>query len=183
MQQSVVTMVVFLGMAVGSMTFGTIADFFGRKPAVVIDIALSSVAGLLSAAAPNVIWFGIFRFLVGMGLGGFILTAAFLAEFMPIEKRGITLCGYQMFWSVGACTEALLAWAVMPRFYWRGLIIASSAPLGKKHCYEARDSGRKLSVRSDIVLCCFFPSGVAKILACQWKGRKSKRRFGTRCQT
>lgn len=131
-EESLITTVVFVGMALGAFGFGTIADFFGRKPATIIDIALTAVAGMLSALSVNFWTLVLSRFFVGVGLGAFILVLSMYSEFLPVEHRGKTLSVYQLFWSVGACVQVMVAWVIMPRLHWRGLAAASALPLGPK---------------------------------------------------
>jgi len=128
-EESMITTVVFAGMAIGSFSFGTLADFFGRKPATIADVAFTAVAGLLSATAVNFWTLVLCRFLVGCGVGGFVLVLSMYSEFLPMNHRGKSLSIYQVFWGIGACLEVLIAWVVMPRFHWRGLAVASAIPL------------------------------------------------------
>jgi putative MFS transporter len=61
---------VFLGMMFGSLTFGIIADKYGRRRVIVISAILNTVFGIFTAFAPNYYWVLIARILVGFALSG-----------------------------------------------------------------------------------------------------------------
>lgn len=58
-----------IGMAVGALVFGVLADKVGRKKIFMITLILFSVASGLSALTTTLFAFLALRFLVGMGLG------------------------------------------------------------------------------------------------------------------
>src|ERR1700743_3335656 len=53
---------------VGAFTFGRLADRFGRRPILMIDVGLYSLLGLATAFAPNLIVFLIIRALFGVAM-------------------------------------------------------------------------------------------------------------------
>ena len=59
-----------IGMAVGALLFGVLADKVGRKKIFMITLLLFSIASGLSALTTRLAVFLILRFFVGMGLGG-----------------------------------------------------------------------------------------------------------------
>src|SRR5579875_2506939 len=56
--------------ALGSMIFGRLADFVGRRSIYGFTLLVLAAGALASALAPNVIWLIIFRFILGLGIGG-----------------------------------------------------------------------------------------------------------------
>src|SRR6266852_2902523 len=59
-----------VGMMIGALTFGLLADRFGRKPVLVVCILMFGAMSLITAAATSVETLRIFRLLTGFGLGG-----------------------------------------------------------------------------------------------------------------
>lgn len=65
-----------IGMAIGAVIAGTIADKIGRKAVFSITLLLYSIATGLCALAWNLESLLVFRFFVGFGLGGELPVAA-----------------------------------------------------------------------------------------------------------
>lgn len=92
-----------IGMALGAFAWGTIADTVGRKKAFTATLLVFSIFTVLGALAPDIVWFCIFRFLAGVGLGGCIpVDYALVGEFMPRRHRGRVLTAMDGWWPIGA---------------------------------------------------------------------------------
>ena len=61
-----------IGMALGAFVWGTIADTIGRKKAFTATLLIFSLFTVLGAFSPDFVWFCVFRFMAGFGLGGCI---------------------------------------------------------------------------------------------------------------
>ena len=89
---SAISEAIFLTLAmrpVGAVLFGLIADRFGRRPALMIDIIAYSVFELASAFAPSLKVFLILRVFFGIAMGGeWGVGAALAFETLPAEGRG-----------------------------------------------------------------------------------------------
>lgn len=85
--------------------------------------------GALSAVAPIFIWLLVLRGLVGFGIGGAPQSVTLYAEFLPSKHRARCVVLTNLFWSLGACLEVLLAIFIMPTLGWRWLLGFSSLPL------------------------------------------------------
>ena len=78
-----------IGMAVGAFLWGTIADRIGRKAAFAWTLAIFSVFTIAGALTDSLLWFALFRFVAGVGLGGTIpVDYALVGEFTPRRLRG-----------------------------------------------------------------------------------------------
>ena len=78
-----------IGMALGAVLAGTVADRIGRKQVFTITVLLYSISTGLCAVAWNYESLLLFRFLVGFGLGGELPVAATLmSEYAPARLRG-----------------------------------------------------------------------------------------------
>ncbi|WP_338450623.1 sugar porter family MFS transporter [Niallia oryzisoli] len=84
-----VTSSLLFGAAVGAFYGGRLADRFGRRKMILNLALLFFLATLGTAFAPNVPVMVVFRFLLGLAVGGASsMVPAFLAEMAPAEKRG-----------------------------------------------------------------------------------------------
>ena len=74
-------------------------------------------------------WLLLLRGLVGFGIGGAPQSVTLYAEFLPSKHRARCVILTNLFWSIGACLEVILAIFVMPTLGWRWLLGFSSLPL------------------------------------------------------
>src|SRR6201996_7744597 len=94
---------------VGAFLFGLMADKFGRRPTLMIDIIAYSVFELGSAFAPSLKIFLITRALFGIAMGGeWGVGAALAFETLPAEGRGFFSGLLQEGYSVGFLFAALV---------------------------------------------------------------------------
>src|ERR1700683_5224666 len=127
---SAITEAIFLTLAmrpVGAFLFGFLADRFGRRPALMIDIICFSIFELGSAFAPSLHAFLIMRALFGIAMGGeWGVGAALAFETLPAKGRGF----FSGLLQEGYVTGNLLAAAVYSLMFvyvgWRGIFIISA---------------------------------------------------------
>jgi len=101
--------------ALGGMVFGVISDYVGRVKALTYSILIYSFFTMLSAFAPNIAFFVVCRFLLGLGMGGEWASGEILvAESWPKEHRGKVVGMVQSGWGFGFIFAALLATFVLP---------------------------------------------------------------------
>lgn len=80
---------VFLGMFVGALTLGRLADRIGRKKMFLFNLALYLTFSLIAAFSPNVWFLIVCRFAAGIGAGAeAALIPTYLGEFIPRHRRG-----------------------------------------------------------------------------------------------
>lgn len=103
-----------IGMAIGAIVWGSIADRLGRKKAFSITLMIFALFSVLGAFSPTYGVFLAFRFLAGFGLGGCIpVDYAIVGEFSPKAIRGKVLTALDLFWPIGATLAGLSAWALL----------------------------------------------------------------------
>ena len=74
---------------VGAFLFGRIADVFGRKSIYGLEAAIMAGGAIASAFAPNILWLIIFRFILGVGIGGdYPVSAVLMSEYSNRKDRG-----------------------------------------------------------------------------------------------
>ncbi|MED2974208.1 MFS transporter [Fictibacillus sp. B-59209] len=118
-----------IGMFVGAIVAGTLADRMGRNKILMFTVLLFSVASGLSALATSFTIFLIFRFFIGLGLGGELPVASTLvAENVPDYKRGKMVVLLESFWAVGWILSATIAYFIMPLWGWRSALIIGALP-------------------------------------------------------
>ena len=108
-----------VGMMVGALVSGPLADRIGRKPVLVGSALIFGVGSLLTATAQSVEALMAFRVLTGLGMGGAMPNAiALTSEYMPRRRRAgavtTMICGF----SLGAAVGGFVAAAIIPRFGW-----------------------------------------------------------------
>lgn len=79
--------------------------------------------------AHSVVQLGIFRFLLGLGIGGeWAAGGALVAETWPDEHRGKAIGIAQASWAAGYALGATITALVMPRFGWRAVFFVGVLP-------------------------------------------------------
>jgi len=105
-----ITSSVFAGALIGTLILGPLADRIGRKPVFTITAAIICVFGFATAAATNFGVLLLFRFFVGIGVGGLTVPFDTLAEFVPSSERGTSLLKIEYFWTGGTLLVPVLAY-------------------------------------------------------------------------
>lgn len=118
-----------IGMALGAVLAGTIADKFGRKNVFAATVILYSVSTGLCAISWSYESLLVFRFLVGFGLGGELPVAATLmSEYAPSQLRGRFIVLLESFWGLGWLVAALISYLLIPQFGWQVAFIIGALP-------------------------------------------------------
>jgi SHS family lactate transporter-like MFS transporter len=123
---------VFLTLAfrpVGAVIFGILADRYGRRPVLMVNILSFSVIELACGFAPSLTALLVLRGLFGMAMGGeWGVGAALVFETLPREGRG-TFSGILQ---EGYALGSILAAGAFALFFhwigWRGLFILGATP-------------------------------------------------------
>ncbi len=114
---------------IGAFLFGMMADRFGRRPTLILNVFTYSIFELASAFAPSLKIFLITRALFGIGMGGeWGVGAAFALETLPAEGRGFFSGLLQEGYVVGNLFAALVYGALFPAFGWRGMFVIGAIP-------------------------------------------------------
>jgi MFS family permease len=109
-----------LASGIGGVAFGFIADRLGRKRALMLSILTYSVCSFASGLATSVLMLAVFRFVLGLGMGGEWNTGATLvAETWPTELRAKALSIVQSSWAIGYALAALATGIVLHYADWR----------------------------------------------------------------
>jgi len=118
-----------VGMALGAVLSGSIADRFGRKKIFSATLIMYSVATGLCGLAWSFESLLLFRFLVGFGLGGQLPVAVTLvSEYAPPTARGRFVVLLESFWGLGWLVAALIAYLIIPSYGWNIAFFIGALP-------------------------------------------------------
>jgi putative MFS transporter len=119
---SLVPFMALIGTATGSILWGILADFYGRKAAILLS-AVVFIGTSICGAMPSLNWNIGMCFLMGFGAGGMLpVTYALLAEMMPSKHRGWALVlvgglgavgGYFVASGFAATLEPIFSWRIL----------------------------------------------------------------------
>ena len=114
---------------VGAFIFGLLADRYGRRLPLMIDLVFFSAVEFLSGLAPNYQTFLLLRVLFGIGMGGEWGVGASLAmEKAPSRKRGLLSGVLQEGYNVGYLLAACCYFFVFPIWGWRAMFFIGGLP-------------------------------------------------------
>jgi len=114
---------------VGAFIFGLLADRYGRRLPLMIDLVFYSVIEVLSGLAPNYLTFMVLRALFGIGMGGEWGVGASLAmEKVPPRLRGVLSGLLQEGYAAGYLLAAVCYFFVFPRWGWRPMFFIGGLP-------------------------------------------------------
>ncbi|MCP6002378.1 MFS transporter, partial [Klebsiella pneumoniae] len=113
-----------VGLAVGALTAGPLADRIGRKKVLIMSIVVFGGFSLLTAFATSLNQLTLLRFLTGLGLGAAMPNAATLmSEYAPERRRALLVnlmfVGFPMGSSLGGF---LSAWMI-PHYGWQSVLV------------------------------------------------------------
>jgi len=115
--------------AIGGLLFGVVADRVGRTRSLMISILVYSLASAACALSHSVVQLAVFRFILGLGMGGeWTAAAALIAETWRPEHRGKALGLMQSAYAIGEAIAALVVALVLPHFGWRAVFFVGVLP-------------------------------------------------------
>ncbi|MCH4167030.1 MAG: MFS transporter [Megasphaera sp.] len=128
-QMGLIGSIGLIGMALGAVVSGTVADHMGRKKVFSITVLLYSIASGLCALSWDYTSLLVFRFFVGFGLGGELPVAATLvSEYAPAHVRGRFIVLLESFWALGWMAAACIAYLFIPVYGWRMAFLIGALP-------------------------------------------------------
>jgi len=133
----------FVGMMVGAIFAGRMADSWGRRRTILGCAIVFSIFTILCAFAPSAAVFGGLRLLAGIGLGGLVPSAnALVAELVPAKWRSTIATLMMSGVPIGGSIAALVGIHLIPAFGWQSMFLVAVlallvvVPLGLKYLPE-----------------------------------------------
>src|SRR5258707_1344742 len=114
---------------VGALIFGLLADRYGRRLPLMIDLVFYSLVEVLTGLAPSFTTFLVLRALFGIGMGGeWGVGASLVMEKVPPRLRGVLSGLLQQGYAAGYLLAALCYFVVFPRWGWRPMFFIGGLP-------------------------------------------------------
>ena len=111
-----------VGIMVGAMGAGPIADRFGRKPVLLLSVALFGAFSLLSAWATSLQMLVALRFFTGVGIGGAMpTTVALTSDYTPDRLRASVVMFMFTGNTIGGFFAGQIAAQILPTWGWQGI--------------------------------------------------------------
>jgi SHS family lactate transporter-like MFS transporter len=114
---------------IGAILFGLLADRYGRRIPLIVNILYYSLIEVLSGLAPNYTTFLVLRLLYGIGMGGeWGVGASLTMEAVPVKWRGVLSGLLQEGYALGFLLAAGAYRFVFPHWGWRPLFFVGGLP-------------------------------------------------------
>jgi len=114
---------------IGAILFGIMADRYGRRLPLMLNVIFYATISFLSGLAPTYRIFVILRLLFGIGMGGeWGVGASLTMESVPVKRRGLLSGILQGGYTFGFLLAALAYYTIFPHWGWRMMFFVGGAP-------------------------------------------------------
>ncbi|WP_217581771.1 MFS transporter [Lysinibacillus sp. GbtcB16] len=119
-----------IGMLLGGIIFGVLADKYGRVKVFTYTIILFAIGTALTGVATSIEQVYVYRFIAGLGAGGeYGIGMALVAEAWPKNKQGRASSYVSVGAQYGVILAALLSAIILPTLGWRALFFVGVLPV------------------------------------------------------
>lgn len=119
-----------IGMLLGGIVFGVLADKYGRVKVFTYTIILFAIGTALTGVATSIEQVYVYRFIAGLGAGGeYGIGMALVAEAWPKNKQGRASSYVSVGAQYGVILAALLSAIILPTLGWRALFFVGLLPV------------------------------------------------------
>jgi SHS family lactate transporter-like MFS transporter len=114
---------------VGAFLFGALAERYGRRPILMINVVSYSLCELASAAAPDLSTLLVLRAIFGIAMGGeWGIGAALALETLPAKSRGLFSGLLQEGYAIGFLLASIAYKTLFDSIGWRGMFVLGASP-------------------------------------------------------
>jgi benzoate transport len=111
-----------IGMAIGSLCLGGMADKVGRRRTILVCLALMAVGMFMVPTTHGLVELSIWRVVTGLGIGGSLAAInAVAAEFSNARRRNLSVSVMTTGYPLGAVTGGMLAQRLLAAYGWRSV--------------------------------------------------------------
>lgn len=113
-----------IGMSVGSVILGNVADRIGRRPTILLCLVCMSGGMFLAGIASGLAMLSASRLITGFGIGGMLAsTGAMVAEYSNQQRRSLAVTIMATGYSMGAIVGGVIASILLASFDWRSVFM------------------------------------------------------------
>jgi len=113
-----------IGMGVGALIVGDVADRFGRRPTILVCLIIVSAGMALASLATGVTELSAYRFATGIGIGGILAaTTAIAAEYANDRHRSMAVSLMAGGYPLGAIVGGVIVSVLLSYFSWRSVFV------------------------------------------------------------
>lgn len=117
-----------IGMALGSVLLGGVADRLGRRPTIMLCLVVMAVGMLMATTVRNLIDLSFWRIVTGLGIGGMLAAInAVAAEFSNMRRRHLSVSLMAIGYPVGAVVGGIIAARLLRGNDWRAVFYFGAA--------------------------------------------------------
>ncbi len=111
-----------IGMAVGSLALGGVADRIGRRKTMLGCLTVMTIGMLLATTSHNIVELSIYRILTGLGIGGLLAAInAVAAEFSSAKRRDLAVAIMSIGYPIGGVLGGLAVQHLLKGHDWRSI--------------------------------------------------------------
>jgi AAHS family 4-hydroxybenzoate transporter-like MFS transporter len=117
-----------VGMAIGALLFGALADRFGRKTIIIFCFSTFGILTVAKAFVSSIAALDVLQLLAGLGIGGAMPNAiALISEYSPIKRRSLMVTVASAGYSVGASGAGFLTARLAGTYGWQSTFLIGGA--------------------------------------------------------
>jgi len=117
-----------VGMGIGSMALGWIADIIGRRKTMLGCLVMMALGMFMVTVSANITQLSIWRIVTGLGIGGLLAAiTAITAEFSNLKNRALCISIMAIGYPIGGFVGSYIAGQLLLYYNWRSIFYFGTA--------------------------------------------------------